>query len=87
MTSRWNPHLDEGCDDGGIYDEKDQRDKELMARIEEIMADDGRHFGFIAQDLEAVLPDLVHTDKQGYKSVDYIGLIPILVNAINELVF
>ena len=85
MASRWNPHLDEGCDDGGIYDEKDLRDKELMARIEEIMADDGRHFGFIAQDLEAVLPDLVHTDKQGYKSVDYIGLIPILVNAINEL--
>ena len=85
VTSRFNQKTDEGDEESLVIDEKDQRDKELMARIEEIMADDSRHYGFVAQDLEAVLPDLVYTDKQGYKSVDYIGLIPILVNAINEL--
>lgn len=44
-----------------------------------------KHYGFIAQEVEQVLPELVHTDKNGYKSVDYIGVIPLLVNAIQEL--
>ena len=43
------------------------------------------HYGFIAQELEQVLPDVVETDKNGMKSVDYIAVIPILVNAVNEL--
>ena len=85
MRSRLSSGSTEVEDEEMIGDEKYLRDKELMARIEESMNDDNLHFGFIAQDLEAVLPELVHTDKQGYKSVDYIGLVPILVNAINEL--
>ena len=47
--------------------------------------DDKSHYGFIAQELQRVLPDLVYKDENGYLSVDYIGMIPILVNAINEL--
>ena len=43
------------------------------------------HYGFIAQQVQAVLPDLVHADKDGNLSVDYIGVIPLLVNAIQEL--
>ena len=35
--------------------------------------------------MQAVLPQLVHTDNSGYMYVDYIGLIPILVQSINEL--
>lgn len=42
-------------------------------------------YGFIAQDVEKVLPDLVQRDKDGMMSVDYIAVIPILVNAVNEL--
>lgn len=42
-------------------------------------------YGFIAQEVEQVLPDVVETDKDGMKSVDYIAVIPILVNAVNEL--
>ncbi|MGV3600490.1 MAG: tail fiber domain-containing protein [Dyadobacter fermentans] len=41
--------------------------------------------GFVAQEVEAVLPELVETDAQGYKSVNYIGLIPHLVEAFKEL--
>ena len=42
-------------------------------------------YGFLAQNVQEVFPELVHTDGNGYLSVDYIGLIPILVQSINEL--
>ena len=40
--------------------------------------------GLIAQDLEKVFPELVSTDKDGYKSVQYSHLVPVLVEAIKE---
>ena len=43
---------------------------------------EGKQIGFIAQELEEILPDLVQTDKDGYKSVNYIGVVPVLVEAI-----
>ena len=42
-------------------------------------------YGFLAQNVQDVFPELVHTDMNGDMSVDYIGLIPILVQSINEL--
>ncbi|GEM_PF-5215912 len=44
-----------------------------------------KQIGFIAQDVEQVYPELVRTDKQGYKSVTYASMTPILVEAIKEL--
>lgn len=44
----------------------------------------GRDIGFIAQDVESVLPELVHTDNNGYKSVAYDKITPVLVEAIKE---
>lgn len=46
---------------------------------------DGLEYGFIAQEIEEVLPELVHTDSEGYKSVNYTKVIPILVEAIKEM--
>lgn len=43
-----------------------------------------QHRGFLAQDLEQVLPDAVHTDADGYKAVAYQELIAVLVEAIKE---
>ena len=40
--------------------------------------------GFIAQDLKAIFPELVDEDKDGYMSVDYVGLIPVLVESVKE---
>ncbi len=40
--------------------------------------------GFIAQELEKIYPEVVFTDKDGYKSVDYSRLTPILVEAIKQ---
>jgi vacuolar-type H+-ATPase subunit I/STV1 len=45
---------------------------------------EGEQIGFIAQEIEKVYPQVVLTDKDGYKSVDYSKLTPILVEAIKE---
>lgn len=43
-------------------------------------------YGFIAQEVENVLPSLVHTDiKSGYKSMDYDKIIPLLVSTVQDL--
>ncbi len=42
----------------------------------------GKQLGFIAQEVETVFPELVSTDKDGYKSVNYIGVVPVLVEAV-----
>lgn len=40
--------------------------------------------GFIAQELEEVIPEVVQTDEAGYKFVNYDGVIPFLVEAMKE---
>lgn len=44
-----------------------------------------QHRGFLAQDVQKVLPDLVYEDKDGVLSVDYVSMIPILVESMKEL--
>ena len=61
------------------------RYKEESDQIHANRTDQSTHYGFIAQEVEQVLPELVHTGKDGMKSVDYIAVIPLLVNAIQEL--
>jgi hypothetical protein len=41
--------------------------------------------GFVAQEVEAVVPELVSTDPTGLKYVHYSNFAPLLVNAIKEL--
>ncbi|MGG7663887.1 tail fiber domain-containing protein [Dyadobacter sp. BHUBP1] len=41
--------------------------------------------GVIAQEVEKIFPELVTTDSEGFKSVDYTGLIPHLIEAVKEL--
>ena len=41
--------------------------------------------GFIAQELEKHFPELVNTDKEGYKSVQYSHMVPVLLEALKEL--
>jgi Chaperone of endosialidase/Collagen triple helix repeat (20 copies) len=52
-----------------------------------------RQYGFIAQELEKIFPTLVEnislpikgsTEKNGFKAVNYIGMIPILTKAIQD---
>jgi hypothetical protein len=47
--------------------------------------EDRKTFGIIAQELEGILPELVHGIYDGkYKSIDYVALIPILIQGFNE---
>ena len=41
--------------------------------------------GFIAQDVEKVLPEIVTTQDDGFKAIAYSALTPVLSNAIKEL--
>ncbi len=44
-----------------------------------------RDLGLIAQEVEKEFPQLVHTDKKGYKSIAYSKLTAVLVQAVKEL--
>jgi hypothetical protein len=48
--------------------------------------DGGRQLGLIAQEVETVLPELVTTDKdtEQTKGLNYIGLVPVAIKAIQE---
>jgi hypothetical protein len=85
---------------GGVFQTSDRRYKEnivpLNSALEQISrvegvkynykADDASqiHFGVIAQDIEKIFPNLVKTNDKGYKSVNYIELVPMLLEAIKE---
>ena len=45
----------------------------------------GAQFGFVAQDVERVVPEIVHTDDSGMKGIDYVRLTPLLVGSVQEL--
>ncbi len=63
--------------DGVIFDWKSDEDIELylnnLSRV-----------GFIAQDVEKVIPSLVYTTPEGFKGVHYANLVAVLVEAIKE---
>ena len=42
-----------------------------------------KQIGVIAQDVEKVFPELVG-ENDGYKTTNYIGLIPVLIEALKE---
>jgi len=46
--------------------------------------DKDTQIGLIAQEVEKYFPDLVETDKDGFKSVEYSKLVAVLIEAIKE---
>jgi len=44
----------------------------------------GKQIGLIAQDVEKVVPEIVRTDHEGYKTISYEKLTPLLIEAIKE---
>jgi hypothetical protein len=44
----------------------------------------GTQIGLIAQEIEGIVPEVVSTAADGYKSVDYAKLVPLLIEAIKE---
>jgi DNA-binding FrmR family transcriptional regulator len=66
--------------EGALDKTKELRGVEFT-RIE----DDTKSIGVIAQELEAVLPELVLTDDEGMKSVNYAQITGLLIEAVKEL--
>jgi len=46
--------------------------------------DSSKQIGMIAQEVEKILPELVNTDSNGYKSVEYSRVVAVLVEAMKE---
>ncbi len=46
--------------------------------------DTSRQVGIIAQELEIVIPEIVSENKKGYKTVNYSGLNPLIIEAIKQ---
>ena len=46
---------------------------------------EGHDVGVIAQEIEAVLPEVVTTKFNGFKGVKYEKIVPLLIEAIKEL--
>jgi len=71
-----------------LPDDLTEKEKRDMAFFEEwekkIENDTDTKLGFLAQDLQKVFPELVMKDSSDYFSVNYIGLIPVIVESIKE---
>jgi hypothetical protein len=55
-----------------------------MERAKAYRALSGDNIGLIAQDVEAIVPEVVHEDDAGYKYIRYQQLSALLVEAIKE---
>jgi hypothetical protein len=58
--------------------------KSSASRLSDSVLYNHRHMGFIAQDVQKIFPDIVFADKDGVLSIDYIALIPMLVEALKQ---
>ena len=70
-----------------VDSEKELRNKQIREEVEKIEAENAnrKRIGFLAQDIEKVLPELVQKDENGVMSIDYIGFIPIIIESIKEM--
>jgi len=42
------------------------------------------HYGYLAQDLQQIFPELIYQGDDGFLAVDYIGLIPLMMEEIKQ---
>lgn len=66
-----------------LYDETKIKDEKIIAKLEK---ERKNKLGFLAQDVNEVLPEVVYyDDSTDIYSIDYTKVVPILVEAIKEL--
>ena len=44
----------------------------------------GNDFGLIAQEVELIIPEVVRTDDEGLKGIEYQNLVGLLIEAIKD---
>lgn len=72
---------------GDIAAEKgeEQRTESEFLKKEDQEMTSRHHFGIDAQELQKIYPDLVLESKDGYLSVNYMEMVPLVVRSIQEL--
>ena len=61
--------------------EKEQND---LAMLKNMNKKERKRLGFVAQEMQQLFPELVQQDNDGYLYIDYVGLIPVLVESVKE---
>lgn len=67
------------------YRFKNSNSQAKSLQSSEIPVSTDRHIGFLAQDVEKVLPQAVSSDSEGNKGIDYIAILPVVVKSIQHL--
>jgi len=93
-TNHWNTsdgrfkknvkNIDNALDKINALNGKSYQFKEKVGDYDFTAVKGQDQLGFIAAELKEVLPELVMEDDKGYQSVNYTGVIPVLVEAIKE---
>jgi hypothetical protein len=58
---------------------------EWNEKMTELTGQSGFEYGVIGQEIQKEFPEIVEMGDDGYLTVDYIQLIPILIEAVKEL--
>lgn len=58
---------------------------EWNEKMTEITGTSGNSYGVIAQEVQKEFPEMVQLQENGYLAVDYIQLIPVMIESIKEL--
>ena len=77
--------LDELPDNIGQSKTEEERAAYEFLKKDEMKMSSRRHFGIDAEELQKIYPDLVLEGQDGYLSVNYVELVPILIRSIQEL--
>lgn len=60
-------------------------ESDSIEQPEPAIPDSRTRYGFAAQEVREIFPDLVTEDEDGFLSIDYLGFIPLLVDAYSNL--
>lgn len=77
-------HQGDGCEQASCQSDKERADSARLSHIKSIRSAGLAEYGFLTLELESLFPEVVKTDAQGHKYVNYNSLIPIIVAAFQE---
>jgi len=67
-----------------LKDQDDMLNDLRVVEFEYINSNKGKHYGFIAQEVEEIYPDLI-VQSNNYKTINYIEFIPLIIAKVNKL--
>lgn len=62
-----------------------KKNESLEKTVNTELSEKDIHYGFLAQEIEKIYPDLVRMDVNGVKMVNYTGLLPLIIKNLQAL--